>query len=157
MNLPKRLEVAINKLYSAFHNNELNPECCCKCAVGNILDNKDSWKNLTDRHGSMDLNYLGRVHQNLGRKFNGYSPLELLQMEAVFLKACGYAIPFGRFGNKPKSELTKDVLFQGLCAIVEFLCQIDDVKNVMDYSEIFDYHKYSSKIMSEPSPELVIH
>ncbi len=157
MNLPKRLEVAINKLYSAFHNNELNPECCYKCAVGNILDNKDAWKNLTDRHGSMDLNYLGRVHQNLGRKFNGYSPLELLQMEAVFLKACGYSIPFGRFGNKPKNKLNKDILFQGLCAIVEFLCQIDDVENVMDYSEIFDYHKPSSKIMYERSTKLVIH
>ena len=156
MILPKRLESAINKLYNAFHNNDLNPECCYKCAVGNILDNKDSWKHLTDSHGSMKLNYLGRVHQNLGRKFNGYSPIELLQMEAVFLKACGYSIPFGRYGNKPKNILTKDVLFQGLSAIVEFLCHIDDVDNVMDYSEIFDYQQHEPNQLPNQSPELII-
>lgn len=139
MNFPKRLDDAIKKLYVAFHNNQLNPACCKKCAVGNILDNKDAWKNLTDIHGSGELNYLGKVHQNLGRKFNGYSPLELLQLEAVFLYACGYSIPFSRFGNKPKENLSKDILFKGLCAIVEYLCELDDIGNVMDYSEIFNY------------------
>ena len=156
MKVSKRLDAAIKKLYLAFHSDELNPACCHKCAVGNILDNKDAWKNLTDRHGSMELNYLGRVHQNLGRKFNGYTPMELLQMEAVFLNACGYLIPFGRFGNKPKDPLTKDILFKGLCAIVELLCKIDNVKNVMDYFQLFDYHKNESNQMPSKSLELAI-
>ena len=64
--------------------------CCKHCAVGNILDNMDIWKHLSNYHGSLELNYVGKVHQTLGRKFNGYSPLELLQIEATFLKACGY-------------------------------------------------------------------
>jgi len=145
MTIPKRLDEAIKKLYVAFHNNKLNPECCYKCAVGNILDGKDSWKHLTDSHGSVKLNYLGRVHQNLGRKFNGYSPLELLQLEAVFLKTCGYSIPFESFGNKPRKPLTKDILFKGLCATVNYLCRLENINNVMDYSDIFDYHLNQSK------------
>ena len=151
MKTSQRLEDAINKLYVSFHKNELNPECCYKCAVGNILDNKDSWKNLTDRHGSIELNYLGRVHQNLGRKFNGYSPLELFQIESVFLNACGYSLPFGQFGNKPKVPLSKDILFIGLCATVEFLCNLDDINNVMDHSKLFDYTTNESKSLSELS------
>jgi len=53
-----RLEQAIKKLYVAFHNNQLHPECCKQCAVGNILDNTDSWKHLTNVHGSEVLNYV---------------------------------------------------------------------------------------------------
>lgn len=142
-----RLEEAIKKLYTAFHSDQLNPECCHKCAVGNILDNKDTWKNLTDQHGSVKLNYLGKVHQNLGRKFNGYSPLELLQLESIFLSACGYSLPFGQFGNKPKEPLSKDILFLGLCATVEFLCKLDEISNVMDYSKLFDYSANRSKMI----------
>ena len=145
MTIPKRLDEAIKKLYVAFRSNQLNPECCHKCAVGNILDGKDAWKHLTDSHGSVKLNYLGRVHQNLGRKFNGYSPLELLQLEAVFLNACGYSIPFGRFGNKPAEKLSQDILFKGLCATVEYLCRIENISSVMDYSDIFNYNLNQSK------------
>lgn len=63
MNAPRRLERAIQKLYVAFHNNELHPECCKSCAVGNILDRTDAWKHLSDDHGSLHLNYIGNVHQ----------------------------------------------------------------------------------------------
>ena len=81
MKTPKRLEEAIIKLYKAFHNNTLDPEDCSACAVGNILDNYDSWKHLSNEHGSLQLNYIGTVHQKLERKFNGYSPSELLNIE----------------------------------------------------------------------------
>ena len=134
-----RLEQAINKLYNAFHHNELNPECCLKCAVGNILDHTDAWKHLSDQHGSLQLNYVGLVHQNLGRKFNGYSPMELLNIEAHFLNGCGYSIPLTRSGTKPKDPKNKDLLFNGLCETVAFLCALDGVDNVMDYSKLFEY------------------
>lgn len=147
MNSSNRLDLAISKLYNAFHTNELYPECCKQCAVGNILDNKDSWKHLSDNHGSLQLNYLGLVHQNLGRKFNGYSPYELLQIEASFLKGCGYALPLNHKNKKPKNPQNKDVLFNGLCETIGFLCQLDQVQNVMDYSKLFevenDKPKYS--------------
>ena len=142
-----RLEQAISKLYKAFHNNTLNPECCFQCAVGNILDNKDAWKNLSDHHGSLQLNYVGLVNQNFGRKFNGYSPLELLNIEAKFLKGCGYSLPLNRLGTKPKNPKDKEVLFNGLCDTVAFLCALDGVDNVMDYSKLFDFDKNSVKLL----------
>lgn len=138
MNTSKRLDLAVKKLYIAFHNNKLHPECCKQCAVGNILDNKDSWKHLSDHHGSSELNYVGNVHQTLGRKFNGYTPLELLQIEATFLKACGYQLPLHHKNKKPKNPTDKDILFNGLCEVVTFLCKLDGILNVMDYSNLFE-------------------
>jgi hypothetical protein len=133
-----RFDSAIKKLYSAFHNNTLNPEDCKQCAVGNILDNKDSWGHLTDLHGSIRLNYIGLVHQNLGRKFNGYSPLELLQIESSFLKGCGYRL--GRnYCHKPDYIKDKDILFTGLCEVVSTLCVLDHTEDVMNCSVLFEY------------------
>ncbi len=139
MQVPKRLEDALIKLYDAFHNDELNPECCSACAVGNILDNHDSWKHLSDTHGSLQLSYVGRVHQQLGRTFNGYSPFELLQIEKVFLEACGFKTPLCHYDAKPRNPRSKEVLFGGLSAVVAFLCELDGIANVMDYSKIFEY------------------
>lgn len=136
---PKRLENALIKLYNAFHNNELNPECCAACAVGNILDNHDSWKHLSDQHGSLHLNYVGKVHQRLGRRFNGYTPLELLHIEKIFLDACGFKTPLCHYNTKPINTTNKDVLFNGLQSVVAYLCELDQINNVMDYTKIFEF------------------
>lgn len=141
MHISFRLDNAIQKLYTAFHSNTLHPECCKQCAVGNILDNKDAWKHLSDNHGSLRLNYVGLVHQNLGRTFNGYSPMELLQIEAAFLRGCGYSLPLHHKGLKPKDSTDKDVLFNGLCEAVNILCHLDNMDNIMDYSKVFNYDK----------------
>ena len=139
MKTSKRLEQALIKLYNAFHNGELNPECCSACAVGNILDNNDSWKHLSNNHGSLELNYIGTVHQRLGRRFNGYTPQELLQIEKIFLEACGFSVPLCHYNPKPQNPTDKECLFNGLCAVVGFLCKLDAIPNVMDYSKIFEY------------------
>lgn len=137
MKTTKRLDEALKKLYTAFHDNTLNPECCNHCAVGNICNNTDSWKNLSDAHGSLQLNYVGLVHQNLGRKFQGYTPLELLQIEAAFLRGCGYIVPINHKNPKPKDLTSKETLFNGLCNTVAFLCALDGIENVMDYYPLF--------------------
>lgn len=141
MQTPKRLEAALIKLYNAFHNNELNPECCSACAVGNILDNIDSWQHLSNDHGSLELSYVGRVHQRLGRKFNGYTPLELLKIEQIFLDACGFITPLCHYNPKPKNPTHKDTLFNGLCAVVAYLCKLEGIADVMDYSKIFEFEQ----------------
>lgn len=139
MDTPKRLEQALIKLYNAFHNNTLDPEDCTACAVGNILDNHESWKHFSNDHGSLQLNYIGTVHQRLGRKFNGYSPQELLQIEKVFLEACGFKTPLCHYNPKPKNPRDKEVLFNGLMAVVSYLCELDNIPNTMDYSQLFTY------------------
>jgi hypothetical protein len=134
-----RLENALIKLYNAFHNNRLDPEDCTACAVGNILDNKDSWKHLSNEHGSLQLSYIGNIHQNLGRKFNGYSPRELLQIEKIFLDSCGFKTPLCHYNPRPIEPRSKEVLFNSLCAVVALLCEFDHLSNVMDFSRIFEY------------------
>lgn len=145
MKTSKRLEQALIKLYNAFHNNRLHPEDCTACAVGNILDNYDSWKHLSDEHGSLKLSYVGRVHQNLGRKFNGYAPEEILQIEKVFLEACGFKTPLCHYNQKPQNSTSKEVLFDGLSAVIELLCKLDNIDNVMDYSRLFEYENNEPK------------
>lgn len=149
MKTPARLEQALHKLYTAYHSDQLNPECCNHCAVGNICDNTDRWKHLTDAHGSLILNYVGMVNQRLGRKINGYTPLELLQIEAEFLKGCGFELPLKRHSLRPDHPRDKETLFKGLCAAVAFLCQIDGVTNVMDYTTIFERASNKSEV-SQP-------
>lgn len=103
-----RFEQAVKKLYVAFHQNELHPECCKQCAVGNILDHREDWKHLVDHHGSLTLNYVGHVNELMGKKFNGYSPSELIKIEAIFLKACGYKLPLNHKNKRPKNPIDKD-------------------------------------------------
>ncbi len=137
MKTTKRLDEAVEKLYIAFHENTLNPECCNHCAVGNICNNTDSWKYLSDGHGSLQLNYVGLVHENLGRRFQGYRPSELLQIEVEFLKGCGFSIPLNHKGRRPKNPTSKETLFNGLTAAIAYLCVLDNVKNGMDLTPLF--------------------
>ncbi|PNQ75288.1 Na(+)-translocating NADH-quinone reductase subunit F [Hanstruepera neustonica] len=139
MTTSKRFESAVKKLYTAFHNNTLHPEDCKQCAVGNILNNQDFWKHLSDDHGSLKLNYVGLVNQKLGKRFNGYSPMELLQIEQAFLKGCGYVLPIHHSHNKPSNPTNSENLFKGLSSVIEILCELDHIPNVMDCSKLFAY------------------
>ncbi|RLJ67332.1 hypothetical protein CLV86_0829 [Lacinutrix venerupis] len=147
MKLPQRLEYALRKLYNAFHNGTLNPEYCTKCAVGNICDNLDFWTHLTDVHGSVKLNYVGMVNQNFGKRFFGYTPLELLQIEAKFLKGCGYILPLDGSNKKPQNPKNKTVLFNGLTEVIAFLCELDNIENVMNYSKLFEIENNKPKYL----------
>jgi len=138
MYLPYRLETALDKLYTAFYKDELDPENCSHCAVGNICDNMDAWKHFTDIHGSVQLNYLGRLHQTLGKRINGYTPFELLRIEASFLKGCGYSINKRNRLLKPAPVIDQEMMFKGLCATIDYLCALDGVENVMELYQRFD-------------------
>lgn len=142
MKTTTRFENAIQKLYKAFNNDTLHPEYCHRCAVGNILDNVDSWQHLTDRHGSGKLNYVGLVNQNFGKRFAGYTPLELLEIEITFLNACGYQLPLKPRSTRPENPRDRNLLFKGLSEVISFLCELDAIPNVMDYTSLF---KHSSK------------
>lgn len=132
MKLPERLNKALIKLYTAFNDNQLHPEDACKCAVGNLLNQKDYWKNLSDEHGSLQLNYVGKVQQAFGKKFEGYTPLELLQIEQAFLLGCGYSVPLHYKGKKPINPQNTSVLFSGLESAIKKLCDIEGLPNLME-------------------------
>ncbi|KAA3625775.1 MAG: Na(+)-translocating NADH-quinone reductase subunit F [Flavobacterium sp.] len=134
-----RFDRAIRKLYAAFHSNNLHPECAMQCAVGTICDNTDAWKHFSNEHGSTQLNYVGRVHEGLGRKINGYAPSELMKIEAAFLDGCGYQLPLKAGNYRPQLPLDQDVLFQGLCKAIEVLCKLDNLPQLMDVGEQLNY------------------
>jgi hypothetical protein len=138
------MDKAIQKLYTAFHSGHLNPDCSVQCAVGNICDSRDFWKHFTDLHGSVKLNYVGKVNEAFGKKFNGYSPLELLKIEAQFLSGCGYSTPIDRRGKNAHISINKEILFQGLSKVVSFLCVLDGISDVMDCSKLFSYETKKS-------------
>ena len=137
MKTTSRFEQAIRKLYNAFNDGTLHPECACRCAVGNICDNKDFWKNFSDDHGSLRLNYVGKVNQAFGKRFNGYTPFELLKIEQAFLLGCGYSVPLRHSDVYPSNPTDKFVQFKGLEAAIDCLCCLDGISNVMDYSNLF--------------------
>jgi len=141
-----RFDKAIKKLYLAFHKNTLNPEDCKQCAVGNILDNQEAWKHLTDKHGSVKLNYLGMLHQNLGKRFNGYAPIELLKIENAFLRGCGYEIKTNSRLYQP-DVIDAHTLFKGLCEVVSQLCELDNIDNVIDCSVLFAFNDKSKAVL----------
>lgn len=143
MNHKNRFDRAVEKLYNAFHTDSLIPECCRQCAVGNICDNTESWRHLTDNHGSTDLNYVGVVNEKFGKRINGYRPSELLRIEAEFLKGCGYSLPLHHRATRPSDPTSKETLFNGLCAAVSFLCKLEGIPDIMDYSQLFDF-EYTS-------------
>jgi len=115
------------------------------CAVGNICDNTDTWKLLTISHGSLQLSYIGALNQNFGRKVFGYTPLELLQIEAEFLKGCGYTLPISKSSYKPQNPKDKNLQFNGLCLAVKLLCKLDNVPNIMGYSKLFEEENNTAK------------
>lgn len=139
-----RFENAVRKLYDAFHSNTLNPLCCKQCAVGNILDNRDFWKDLSTAHGSTELSYAGKINEFLGKKFAGFSPSELLQIERTFLKSCGVDLPIR--SSQRKNNFSKDKLFDGLVATVELLCRLDNIPNILDCSKLFEFNSENYKI-----------
>lgn len=144
METSKRFTQAVEKLYNAFHENRLNPLSYTQCAVGTILDNNHYWKEFSDYNGTLQLNYVGLVHQRLGRKFNGFTPLELLKIEQVFLKACGYSVPLHqyKFTNKKRN---KEKLFKGLEAVIAQLCIFDNIPNVLDCNALFNHTQALTK------------
>lgn len=126
MNLPERLEKAITKLYTAFHEEKLNPHKNCACAVGQLVGH-GNW--LFGSFRSLSIGEENKGHFN-GPNPSGYSLIELRQVEKVFL------MEWIKTGSRAQNKETQ---FKGLCAVIEYLCELDGIPNVMDYQKLFEY------------------
>lgn len=69
-------------------------------------------------------------------KKSGYSVKELAKIEMVFL-------------NKILKDETKESQFKGLCAVVEYLCELEGIPNVMDYTCLFQTENNEPKYKLE--------
>lgn len=128
-----RFENAVTKLYKAFHEGRLKYGSCTKCAVGSIVGN-DLWSNVFCAI-NLGLNpeikdqikyqkYIGETKNSIDR--TGYSVEELAMVEYQFLLGLG------------NGEETKETQFEGLCAVIEYLCGLDGIPNIMDYTALFE-------------------
>lgn len=132
MKLPIRLENAITKLYTAYHSGELDAMNCEHCAVGSICNNDSAWDNLPIFQSTLKWgNYIQPCDYELELaeiviKESGYSKEELQKVEIIFLTATDF------------KKGDKETQFKGLCAVVEYLCELDNVPNVMDYTKLFE-------------------
>lgn len=122
MKTSERFTNAVTKLYNAFHNGTLNAMDCKACAVGNICNNSAHWS------GS----YIAPE--------TGYSREELYTIENLFMfgtKDENSAILPWRAGQVNSSRADNKV-FEALCAVIEYLCEIEGIHNVMDYTSLFE-------------------
>ena len=137
MKTSKRFENAVSKLYAAFHEDRLNANICAACAVGNICDNEPLWSDMCGGYGI--TGELGTLKKYIDEevldfiKPFGYSPLELVTIEKVFLNAMGFYTY-----EEIKDHKSKSLQFKGLCAVVEYLCQLEGISNMMDYTSLFE-------------------
>lgn len=141
MKTTERFENAVKKLYTAFHNNELDALDCKRCAVGNLCDGYGDW--LFTR-----FNFGDPIRDDVAVRLSKYSPEELGAIESLFVYGTKRGPYYRKFSNticpnKVKYgletlEKQKELQFKGLCAVVEYLCELDGIPNVMDYTKLFE-------------------
>ena len=147
MKTTKRFDDAVTKLYKAFHNNELQAMSCTACAVGNICDGKDGWHRAF-KYNSPDAYFDKCIHEKKSPKWKGY--LNELKnngiIEGLYQNESGYSIveiakiewlfmiPYLR-----SDEETKETQFNGLIAVVKYLCELDGIEDVTDFTKLFEY------------------
>lgn len=149
METTARFDRATQKLYKDFHAGKLYAFSHEHCAVGNICDHDSSWSHI--KH----------LPDELGDEFpvvkkTGYSARELLTMEKLFMhgvREVDYwtsAIDIGKPHNAKwahpgthqyhhlGAEKVKEIQFKGLEAVVEYLCELDNIPyGMVDTSKLF--------------------
>lgn len=105
-------------------------------------------------------------HMVINNVFNttGYSIDEIIMVEKVFLNAMGiYSLQRSDIseaydkmlenaqllGDEQSREALDNINFQGLCAVTEYLCKLDNVPNVLDYTNVFKRENNEAKYKFE--------
>jgi len=137
MTHPKRFTDAVTKLYNAFHDGTLEYGDCQKCAVGNIVGHGEWYFNCPS-----DLFKGKEIKEDqfeISLNESGYSVKELATVEKKFIMAFSE-------NNDSENRLTQ---FNGLCAVVEYLCELDNIPNIMDYTSLFETENDKPKVQLE--------
>lgn len=134
MKTTPRFDSAVSKLYNAFHEKRLIGNDCTACAVGNMCDNSGSWFGAVDSaRPELNMNYIKITKLPLMKNVvdnetiikTGYSGNQLAMIETLFLSEIDIV----------ENEETQ---FKGLCKVVEYLCELDNIPNIMDYTRLFE-------------------
>jgi len=134
-----RFENAVTKLYNAFHENRLNAYDCSACAVGNICNNNHEWS-ANFLATSIDFSIKSQITYPIKHevkkliKESGYTAYQLAKVEALFLNEV-----------ETYDRHNKEHQFKGLCAVIEYLCELDNIPNVMDIQSLFEFENDTPK------------
>jgi len=143
MKTTKRFDNAVMKLYNAFHGNRLNAMDCKACAVGNLCNNNSEWVDYMHING-LDFRMINRDSKIYKFVKNdeknilktGYSALELAQVENIFM--FGYKLQEKNPEDYIFTTIGKEKQFDGLCRVIEYLSELDNIPNPMDYTKLFE-------------------
>lgn len=133
--LPKRFTDALTKLYNAFHNNTLDAGDCEHCAVGNLLGHGNWICSSPTQYLRQGLSYTKFKLTMCNENKSGYSLEELKMVEYYFI-----------IGHEKHDLENKDRQFKGLCKVIEYLCELDGIENVMDFTSLFETNEKGEAI-----------
>jgi len=139
----KRFDAAVPKLYKAFHAGELNMCDPCACAVGNICNNNFAWigsRNLFGKTPHIDHSRSAEALKVVYK--TGYSVLEIIEIECLFMSGVS-VMQYHKTGGVGYDENSKEDVFKGMCKVIEYLCELDNIPNVLDYTSLFEYDQDS--------------
>ncbi len=137
MKTTERFDRAVKKLYPAFHEGTLNAFDCWDCAVGNIVGHGNWAMHVLDRRYREEPKLLQTACNFKVPEHEDYSQHEIIKIEYVFLMEW--------FKAKSHDGKDKHIQFKGLCAVVEYLCELDSIENVMYYTKLFETEKGKPK------------
>lgn len=136
--IPKRLEIAVDKLAKAFLNEELNAYDCSACAVGNICDGDRNWNAfivLGVYHPNGRINDLCVLNKGLKTiKNSNYLPEELATIERTFLDAISDYRKKNSISNEYKiykldKNFREEANYAGLVAVIDLLFSFEEEVN----------------------------
>lgn len=142
-----RFKNALDALVYAFFNDTLAKGDCAACAVGNICDWSYGYKKkspldsyeIAEGNTTDDWGYLlfkgGKVDKGLKAiSKTGYSLDEIIKIEKAFESNTN--IDFVKYRFKSSDEIMQDQ-YNGLCAVVDVLCELEGIEDPTEYKELF--------------------
>lgn len=151
MKTTKRYNNAVKVLYTAYHNGTLDAMNCKHCAVGNLCNNDDSWAEGVCIGYSYGFGCPARIPDDyIFNNPSNYSNKELREIESIFIK--GVPDAYKNFNNKFSNNIRnndvlngirtkkeqKELQFKGLCAVIEYLAELDGIENPFNFDNLFN-------------------
>lgn len=129
MKTTKRFEQAVKSLYNAFNDNKLNAFDYDSCAV-RVISSSEDWAGMAALYRKNKfISFEPALGIQCYPEEGNYTQEEYYQIEKAFLKAWE--------GSTKKEKKSRERQFKGLENVIKYLARLDNIKNPMDYTNLF--------------------